>query len=1269
MSIIDQHSVISSMEATLLSDLPLIDSRTETDWLHQLTKIASLINYYNNENKVSGNWQPFLLKDPVFLLASISKTDFEKYQQSYTDVCRQLELHIRTETFSSPVVAEGFNQLFDLLVHIFNCIRQWIFYMQFTGYDYPLKTYTIQQVKTVFSKYLWAVISMKDALFIAYLQDGIAAVDPGQLYLFNHSDDTIWKINKDKEPYWDVLGIKYPVKGKTPLIGPAAITPPIEIIPNDETLVFNGLKKAGNELMAFFHTIIRNAGAGLKEIRALKSSYPDTVLLRSFINILKIHQDQLNGITKKYFHFYYNDILKQKKLPAVADKVFTCVVLAKKDAAFDLPPGTLFDAGVDSLNKPILFTSTENVSLNPATIASVCTMAVSTDINNRSTISLQYISNANKVTVDNNGKTLSWPTFGGAGNDPAVNVKQAISFASPVLLLREGIRRIKLILNFAGEALSEFTETTSFYLSTAKGWLQVIPKYDTAKVIVASMVVVYFDLDPSQPPIEPLIKNANGLDVDGLNTAWPMIKIEFDSFTNISNPPVINSVRIEVSASGIKTLQLYNDYGLLDSKSAYQPFGPAPLLNSNFIIGSNEIFSKPLSLVLMELDWNNLPDDFLNYYKAYNENLPAPESIKDNNSYTLKTIFSETANRVRNFFKHFWAMIVAFFWKEVEGTVDVHANIFNNYSFTVDFEILQNRKWIAADRTIKSNSFPADNIDLTWQPFVQGSACSSNNDDFSDQLFTTVFDTGKKKCLLAPSSFFAYDPVAALQPDPTIQLDALKFTGDNSCGFVKMSLSGPDVGFGSTVYPVLVSEIALKNAWLLMHPGFFEDPDFKKPANLPFIPKMTGMSMHYSASVEYSFSDPTKDYPLQCYLYTAFNNYKLYDSLDLKALPGLSLFNAFPYKGCVFIGLQNLVPSNDIDIYFELSAKSGASTAGSKLVYRYLSLEGWKELPVLSDGTFQFTCSGIIRVHVPADIIDTAGTMAANNYWIQVAINNDAGVTVNNSPASFPQTVFLNTNGLLLQRSETTPAPPGEQPVIVSLSIQKCKTVVPQLSSVLQPFPSFGGKVQENEPMMNRRVGSLIKTKGRAVTAEDFHRLIRQEFNDIYYSRLITDNNLKRINVLVARACKNIADPNAFIPLASGYLLESIQEFLTDSAPAFFAIVVSNFELLYIEISAQVTVKTGNNIPAMQKNINDALNIYLSPWIAGASEHVSIEEGISESQLTGFIKSIEGVVAVKQLSLLMWKYGGDKIPVLIPGEENLLVSCMEHDIKCFADNG
>ena len=1249
MNVIDQNSALNSLDNALVPAPSLIDGRTEQDRLCFLSEFASLINFYDNNNNINGNWTPFLLKDPVFLLAAISKTRFSEFHTLYLDTCLKLKQLLEPQlnelvTDNKNAISISFNQLFDQLTRIFMHIKRWIYYMQKSGDDYDLKSYVTNQTKANFSRYFWAIISLRQNLFLSSLIQGIEPVDPTRFELFDYHEEIIWKQNKDKSPFWEILGLSYPIKKNT------------------GTDFFNALTKAGDSLFSFFQTIIHHSNAEFEKLKFKKSKYPDTTLLRTFVNLLQIQQDQLNGISQKHLEFYYKDILKQAELDATPDNVFICATLAKPGATFDLLAGTLFNAGLDALKNPIWFAATEDVNLNPGVITGAYTLACLPVSANLSSFYLQNITTPGVLQKDGDGKILAWDTFGGSATAPATLVKTGVAFASPILLLREGIRNISLSFEYTGVINLDMLKNASYYLSTQKAWLSVAPVFQPGITDLTCPVTIGFYLDATAPPIEAFLVNP-----DGLVSAWPMLKIEFSSVADPSSPPVLSSLTIGVTASGVQTFQLYNDYGVLSTKTPYQLFGPAPLVNSGFIIGSNEIFSKPVDSLCMEVDWSNLPPDFSVYYQQYNDfianNLITPVSLFKrlikgvvNLSKGIAKLFTGFINWIKNLFKS----------EPAPSPAPVVGEPFNNSCFAVNFQVLQNQTWSDINMLKQTSCSSINNTSPAGSPVTPIALFNTDaNGKFPGPGF---FSCGK---ISGPNINFV--------GDPNIQNTPLKFIGTSTSGFIKMTLKDPADGFGSGLYPSLVYQVALDNALLLYKSS---GPPFNVAPVLPFVPKVTSLTATYSASKTYVFNPDIDKYPIQCFLYSPFENYPVYDSSiratdysynigdptsgPNKAHVGIPLFPVFNYKGFLFLGLENLIPSNAINLYFELARKYVLSSASAGTGYYCLSENGWKELSVLSDGTNNFNCSGVIKVNVPGDITNAGAVMPAKKYWLSIAVKND--------PATFAQTVFLTANGFETQRTGPSFLSDTEAPKLLSGAITKPQTAIPQIATIVQPFPSFGGRAAEDQIMMNQRVSNRLKTKDRAVSSEDYFRLIRQEYPDVYYSKMVFHPGTKSTTIYVAKTYASWTDPNAFVPLVNACKEEEIMTFLSKRTAVFLNISVSNFDLQYVKITATVLIKQGFEFQGVQQNINQQLNIFLSPWIATNTPQVLIDQEISDAKVAKFIKTIAGVLDVENVSFQTWMASdqidleNNNIPLVqtISPLTNsaLFISYMNHNIQC-----
>ncbi|NJO16391.1 MAG: hypothetical protein HC877_11785 [Thioploca sp.] len=96
---------------------------------------------------------------------------------------------------------------------------------------------------------------------------------------------------------------------------------------------------------------------------------PHFVLLLSFLQLLEPVRQQLNGLTQRHLDFYFREILHLREKRALPDHVHILVELTKQQETFQLPAGTLLQAGKDDVGKVRVYRTDEDALLNQARIA------------------------------------------------------------------------------------------------------------------------------------------------------------------------------------------------------------------------------------------------------------------------------------------------------------------------------------------------------------------------------------------------------------------------------------------------------------------------------------------------------------------------------------------------------------------------------------------------------------------------------------------------------------------------------------------------------------------------------------------------------------------------------------------------------------------------------------------------------------------------------------------------------------------------------------
>ena len=107
---------------------------------------------------------------------------------------------------------------------------------------------------------------------------------------------------------------------------------------------------------------------------------PSLVLYMVFLELLKHPQKALNELTEKHLNFYYETVLGMVKKSAVPDQVNVIVQLQDDLTRYELPAGTLLDAGEDSEGNPLVYETDRNLLIDHSQIVSLKTLHIERQI-------------------------------------------------------------------------------------------------------------------------------------------------------------------------------------------------------------------------------------------------------------------------------------------------------------------------------------------------------------------------------------------------------------------------------------------------------------------------------------------------------------------------------------------------------------------------------------------------------------------------------------------------------------------------------------------------------------------------------------------------------------------------------------------------------------------------------------------------------------------------------------------------------------------------
>jgi hypothetical protein len=340
-------------------------------------------------------------------------------------------------------------------------------------------------------------------------------------------------------------------------------------------------------------------------------------LFAAFLGLYKQPQKLLNRISGRHLNFYYEQVLRLARKPAVPDRAHVVIELKKLAPPIKISPKDGLSAGKDATGVELLYAPARETIINGSRVESLRTLYV--DRAGQGPVRAASLANSSNGSGGKlNPDAPSWRGFG-YPDLPLSEVGFAIG--SPVLRLQEGERKVTIFLTLSGvhpEALNDQTLSGAFdVLATGeKGWIScqasvslkgetmtlVFTVPATEKGVVDYSAVVHGYSYSAQTPIAQVLLNQESS------------TLGYSAFRDVR----VRTVSVKVEVSGIKSLKLENDDGILNPKKPFLPFGQQPRVGSRFVIGCDEAFAKPLSNLSVKVHWKDPPKDFSDLYKTYN---------------------------------------------------------------------------------------------------------------------------------------------------------------------------------------------------------------------------------------------------------------------------------------------------------------------------------------------------------------------------------------------------------------------------------------------------------------------------------------------------------------------------------------------------------------------------------------------------------------------------------------------------------------------------
>ncbi|QEC77998.1 hypothetical protein [Mucilaginibacter ginsenosidivorax] len=1240
-----------------------IDGRSFEDLLSFAAAYANQIRFYDmpgdevNDTtppaKVS--WVEFFKRDMAVIAASVASVNLDKIRNDYENISEQILLDPSAELYAD---------LLNQIVAIAAQIDQW--YSAAIPQN-PLHADIDLAVKSSLSAQLKKLIAYEEG-FIVVDSKTVLNIDFSKL---QNKDE--WGLNAAVNPEFDIY------LGTTP-----------------EARILNAVPYVDDIFQAFFgviNNIVDDAPGYLSfAITQYPAHQPYMALYIAFLQLFALAQEQMNGLTGRMLDFYYRDVLRLAPKSAVPDKVFVIFQLAQNVAEYDLPQGTSLSAGKDAAGLDQVYRTEADFVINQASVKELKNIfiqktPVTADEAGKTVAAVYANPVANsmdglgvKFTVPNS----KWPTFGSGGAvqtapkniceyisqkqaalTPPNNTQIGFAIASPQLVLQGGTRLIKCSMPFD---FSKFpvnvnmlkTLNLQVVLTGEKSWLNISRLMDK-KEAEAIKQVMDNGLFPAPDPTNGFLsesgfffaqeEDTNSKPVTGIlyifmpiseqgivpfnakthtgnyQTAYPVMQVligsglgfpasffhglKVDSLSIAVQVGSINGIKNkgqDINNDGLKKVNIQTDSGLVTPGKPFDPFTKVPYQGMSFYIESDEVFNKPMGQLAVNIT-KSIPEE-----PDSNYSFPYAVSVLARNN-----------------------------WK---GLVDHYGQQFTTESLTFNILNVANKsdagQFVQFTQVIDEAATTPDHFPISL--------------DRSPIEYYTGYDIGAYKNFIRidNQANFDDDIQSLIRDAPKFQIQGLSLSYQSV-----LTVLDPKIDQFFHIYPFGTVETYITT------PG-------TETVNKQLILQQKPLMLDAKNILlpQFTFLNPTEVYKdvvsgkgskIRTELFIKSAQYSgdevldklIYDASGLNRIirGGNNQYSdTVQEEGLLFIGVEKLQPLQTLSLLFEFAPGSAIDEDGDldeiKINWSYLIYNEWRPLNaenIISDSTYRFQTTGIVKLSVPADANDSHTIITNGLYWFCASVTNKS--------ERIPELIDIIAQAAEVVFYDQGNSPSHYDNALPAGSISKLSVAVSQVKGVTQPYASFDGKHKEEGKEYYTRVSERLRHKRRAVTPWDYERLVLEQFPEVFKVKCITNVDPECLcpdppslleardaglltkpkccgpvkssgNVLIVPVpnLKNNNAENPLQPKTSRLTLIEIVNYLTPLTSPFVTVHAKNPVYEQVIVFFRVKFLSGIDKGYHLQKLNEEIVQYLTPWAFNAEIEADFGKKIYASSIINFIQ-------------------------------------------------
>lgn len=657
------------------------------------------------------------------------------------------------------------------------------------------------------------------------------------------------------------------------------------------------------------------------------------------------------------------------------------------------------------------------------------------------------------------------------------------------------------------------------------------------------------------------------------------VAVFYDCFKSLS----LERINLNVTVRGLTDIKMRGNIAMINPDNPFVPFGQTPEPAARFYFAHPEICEKKLDSLQINVNWAEnqyttgagLPD-LEKYYYAYSH------------------LGSESIGTVKNEdFEIFLQFLDQRSWIKLS---EAPLALLNTVWRFDDFS----RQTYQGALFTAGQDLPKD--PLEWPRYYK---LELSNQGFLQDFYTELFNEQVRAVRNSETAQNTYDTVKEEIRSRQEQVKAAKLAE------AEARLNGDEY-----YQPVIPKARAL--------PALPEnDRDIGKLTLIaPYTPVVQSLSIDYTASTQLLFGSKVDSSAMSVNFFR-FHPFG-YETVERSETTAVSLMPEYNQTGYLFIGIANITPPQTVSLLFQMVAGSGAaSITAPDITWSYLEGNRWVEFldsEILQDQTHGLQNTGIIRLAIPETAILGSTVLPGNCCWIRAA-------TLENL-AAVPDILDIRAQAVCATYINQDNDPEHLSTPLTVDSITELNIRDVKIKAIAQPYTSFGGKRQETDDQFYVRVSERLKHKNRALTLDDYEKLVLNRFPEVYKVKCVPQEELDSFEpenkgtVVVIVILKN-ANAAPFFPLkpkSPASLRKEIAEYLQKLMPPAVKVIVRNPRFEEVTYRLAVKFTDGYDRGYYLNKLNDDMKRFLSPWAYEQEAEINFGSSVYSASLINYLE-------------------------------------------------